>query len=213
VGRRGSGPRLGGGAQHDELRVGEFDGHGRILRVSDRGPANPGPSPTRAPDRRDSRGEDSSAWRFARWNPSSSNGKPVLSSLSRCEVSDFARAAVLAHAFVGFGVATGATHPVGIPRRRLRRFRHAYACLFWVLISGDYRELERARRLALLYLGTWTPCLSVFVSVPRVGVCSRPEAALRHRSAKGSLDHLVGAQRPPLNCMWFRWWEPAATTI
>ena len=24
------------------------------------------------------------------------------------------------------------------------------------------------------------------------------------RSAKGSLDHLVGAQRPPLNCMWFR---------
>jgi hypothetical protein len=31
-----------------------------------------------------------------------------------------------------------------------------------------------------------------------------PEAALRHRSAKGSLDHLVGAQRPPLNCIWFR---------
>ena len=25
---------------------------------------------------------------------------------------------------------------------------------------------------------------------------NRPEAALRHRSAKGSLDHLVGAQRP-----------------
>ena len=38
-----------------------------------------------------------------------SNRMPVLSSLSGHETSDFARVAVLAHAFVVFGVATGAS--------------------------------------------------------------------------------------------------------
>ena len=46
----------GGGAKQDKLRVGEFDGHGRTLRVFDRGQADPGPSLTRAPDRLDRRG-------------------------------------------------------------------------------------------------------------------------------------------------------------
>src|SRR5271166_1365092 len=47
---------LGCSAQDDELRIGEFDGHGRTLRVFDWGRADPGPSLTRAPDRRDRRG-------------------------------------------------------------------------------------------------------------------------------------------------------------
>ena len=51
------------------------------------------------------------------------NRKPVLSSLSRPEVNDFAREARLAHDFVGFGVATGAAQS----------------------ISGDYREVEPKR--------------------------------------------------------------------
>ena len=41
---------LGGDAQHNQLRVGEFDGHGRTLRVFDGGQANRGPSPTPSPD-------------------------------------------------------------------------------------------------------------------------------------------------------------------
>src|SRR5208337_2721691 len=46
---------LRGGAQHDELRVGEFDGHGLTLRLWEHGQS--GPSPGRAPDRCDRRGE------------------------------------------------------------------------------------------------------------------------------------------------------------
>jgi hypothetical protein len=41
--------------KHQELRVGEFDGHGLTLRVWELGLS--GPSPGRAPDRRDRRGE------------------------------------------------------------------------------------------------------------------------------------------------------------
>ena len=41
------------GAQQNKLRIGKFDGHGCTLRVFDGGV---GPSPTRAPDRRDRRG-------------------------------------------------------------------------------------------------------------------------------------------------------------
>jgi hypothetical protein len=47
---------LGCGAQQNELRIGKFDGHGCTLRVFDWGLNSPGPSPTRAPDRRDRRG-------------------------------------------------------------------------------------------------------------------------------------------------------------
>ena len=43
------------GAQHQELGVSELDGHGWTLRVLT-GPANPGPSLTRAPVRHDRRG-------------------------------------------------------------------------------------------------------------------------------------------------------------
>ncbi len=44
-----------GGAEHQELRVGEFDGHGLTLRVWELGLSDP--SPGRAPDRCDRRGE------------------------------------------------------------------------------------------------------------------------------------------------------------
>src|SRR5208337_2882523 len=50
---------LRGGAEHDELRVGEFDGHGLTPRLWEHGQS--GPSPGRAPDRCDRRGEGVSA--------------------------------------------------------------------------------------------------------------------------------------------------------
>src|SRR5208337_4468476 len=66
---------LRGGAEHDELRVGEFDGHGLSLRLWEHGQS--GPSPGRAPDRCDRRGEGVSA------SHSRPRGRPHTRSLSK----------------------------------------------------------------------------------------------------------------------------------
>jgi hypothetical protein len=87
--------RWGCSAQQNELCIGKFDGHGCTLRVLDWGLANPGPSPTRAPDRRDRRGEGFAGQRLcaaviSTHTRSFSNRMPVLSSLSGHEVNDIA---------------------------------------------------------------------------------------------------------------------------
>src|SRR5271166_1266212 len=64
-----------GGPEHQELRVGEFNGHDFTLRVWELGLS--GPSPGRAPDRCDRRGEGVSA------GHSRPRGRPHTRSLSK----------------------------------------------------------------------------------------------------------------------------------
>src|SRR6202041_2710168 len=89
---------LGCSAQQNELRIGKFDGHGCTLRVFDWGLANPGPSPTRAPDRAIAGAKGPPCSAFAPpeypYTRSFSNRTPVLSALSGHEVNDIAQAAV-----------------------------------------------------------------------------------------------------------------------
>src|SRR5277367_730306 len=66
---------LRGGAEHEELRVGEFDGHGLTLRLWEHGQS--GPAPGRAPDRCDRRGEGVSA------SHSRPRGRPQTRSVSK----------------------------------------------------------------------------------------------------------------------------------